>query len=126
VQSAVYILRPELDQVVMLIDQIKLQGPSKEPHILFIPRRTIECDELLDKNGLLDDRIHHLNLDLLQLDEDLLSLELPTSFSDYVLGDDDTYKIYVQSSLQRLETLYGKIKYKYAKGSVSTKILQNL
>jgi len=65
VQSAVYILRPELDQVVMLIDQIKLQGPSKEPHILFIPRRTIECDELLDKNGLLDDRIHHLNLDLL-------------------------------------------------------------
>ena len=93
---------------------------------MFVPRRTIECDELLARHGLLEGKIHHLNIDLVQLDEDLLSLELPTSFENFILNDDDTFKIYVQSSLQRLETLYGKIKYKYAKGSVSTKILQNL
>ena len=40
-----------------------------------------------------------------------------------MLGDDDSYKIYVQNSLQRLETVYGNIKYKYAKGDDSCQIL---
>lgn len=66
----------------------------------FFPRRTIECDELLEMNGLLnEDRMHHFALDLLQLDDDLLSMELPRSFANHVLDDDDSYKIYVQSSL---------------------------
>jgi hypothetical protein len=65
-------------------------------YIVFIPRRTIECDELLEINGLLvEDRIHHFALDLLQLDEDLLSMELPRSFANLLLDDDDTQKIYV-------------------------------
>ena len=125
-QAAVYIVRPDLDAVSTLIAQVKLQGPSKETHILFVPRRTIECDELLEKHSLNDERIQYLSLDLLQLDDDLLSLELPGSFANCLLNDDDTYKIYVQNSLQRLETLYNKIKFKYAKGPVSTQILQNL
>ena len=100
--------------------QIKLQGSSCETMILFVPRRTIECDELLERHGQLEQKISYLSLDLLQLDDDLLSLELPTSFADHLLGDDDTYKVYVQSSLMRLETLYNKIKFKYAKGAVST------
>jgi hypothetical protein len=51
-------------------------------------------------NGLLtEERIHHIALDLLQLEEDLLSLELPSSFASHVLDDDDTQKIYVQTSL---------------------------
>jgi hypothetical protein len=67
---------------------------------VFIPRRTIECDELLESNGLLnEERIHHFALDLLQIDEDLLSMELPRSFANHLLDDDDSYKIYVQSSL---------------------------
>lgn len=94
---------------------------------MFLPRRTIECDELLEINGLLiEERIHHFALDLLQLDEDLMSLELPKSFANLLLDDDDTQKIYVQSSLQRIETVFGKIKYKFAKGPVSSKIVNNL
>ena len=111
---------------MMVIEQIKLQGAASEHHMLFIPRRTIECDELLEKHGLLDDKIHFLNFDLLQLEDDLLSLELPSSFANFMLNDDDTYKVYIQSSLQRLETLFGTIKYKFAKGAVSTKILEKL
>jgi len=39
---------------------------SYDNHIVFIPRRTIECDELLEMNGLLfEDKIHHFALDLL-------------------------------------------------------------
>jgi hypothetical protein len=101
--------------------QMRLQPEAITSYILFVPRRTIECDELLELNGLLnEERIAHLSLDLLQLDEDLLSMELPRSFANHLLDDDDSYKIYVQSSLQRIETVYGKIKYKFAKGAVAS------
>jgi len=126
-QSIVFILRPELDQVQTMIAQMRLQPKEIINYIVFLPRRTIECDELLEMNGLLtEERIHHIALDLLQLEEDLLSLELPSSFASHVLDDDDTQKIYVQTSLQRIETVFGKIKYKFAKGPVSAKIVNNL
>jgi len=34
-------------------------------------------------------------MDLIPLEDDLLSLEMPDSFAHYCLGDDDSYKIYV-------------------------------
>ena len=89
-------LRPELENVQQMIDQIRLQSPNMNRYVCFFPRRTIECDELLEMNGLLDeDKMHHFALDLLQLDEDLLSMELPRSFADHLLDDDDSYKVYV-------------------------------
>ena len=71
-----------------------------ENYIVFIPRRTIECDELLEMHSqLIEERIHHFALDLLQLDDDLLSMELPRSFANHLLDDDDSYKVYVQASV---------------------------
>lgn len=65
-------------------------------HFIFVPRRTIECDELLSKNRmLLPDKIHHLQVDLLPLEDDLLSLELQDNFARNLLQDDTSYKIYV-------------------------------
>ena len=67
-----------------------------ENFIIFLPRRTIECDELLLKHSLINpEKIHQIAIDLVQLDEDLLSMELPESFANHLLDDDDNYKIYV-------------------------------
>ena len=60
------------------------------------------------------------------LEDDLLSLELPHDFRHFLLADDDTYQVYVQNSINRLETIYGKIKYKYAKGNIAALILNRL
>ena len=46
-------------------------------------------------------------MDLIPLEEDLLSLEMTDNFAHYMLGDDDNYKVYVQSSINRLETVFG-------------------
>jgi hypothetical protein len=79
-----------------MINQIKFQPETMQNYIMFMPRRTIECDEMLELNGLLiEDRVTHQAIDLLQLDEDLLSLEHPRSFANHLLDDDDSYKIYV-------------------------------
>lgn len=106
-------------------------------HILFVPRRTIECDELLmaskakieekiRRTWQFEDRIQQFKLDLLLLEDDLQSLELPDDFRHFMLDDDDTYQVYVQNSIARLETVYGKIKYKYAKGNIASTIVERL
>ena len=74
----------------------------------------------------IDDRIQHFALDFLMLEDDLMSLELPNDFRHFMLADDDTYQVYVQNSINRLETIYGKIKYKFAKGDVSSLICERM
>ena len=51
---------------------------------------------------------------------------MPRNFANHLLDDDDTYKIYVQASLQRIETVFGKIKYKFAKGPISSAIVNKV
>lgn len=65
-------------------------------------------------------------MDILPLEEDLLSLELADNFAHYMLGDDDNYKVYVQTSISRLESIFGHIKYKFAKGDDSVQILNRI
>lgn len=55
-----------------------------------------------------------------------MSMELPRSFANHLLDDDDNYKTYVQQSMLRLETIFGKIKYKFGKGAISTSIINKL
>ena len=46
-------------------------------------------------------------MDLIPLEDDLLSLEMNDNFAHYLLEDDDSYKIYVQSSIGRIESVFG-------------------
>lgn len=48
-QAAVFIVRPELSSVQTVIDQFYAQaGTAEQSYVAFMPRRTIECDELLE------------------------------------------------------------------------------
>lgn len=73
-----------------------------------------------------EDRINQIAMDLIPLEEDLLSLELADNFAHYMLGDDDSYKIFVQTSINRLESVFGQIKYKFAKGDDAVQILNRM
>tara|TARA_B110000285_G_C15098654_1_gene603618 strand:+ start:567 stop:1271 length:705 start_codon:yes stop_codon:yes gene_type:complete len=65
-------------------------------------------------------------MDLIPLEDDLLSLELPDNFAHHMLQDDDTYKVYVQYSIHRLEAVYGKIEHKFALGKTSKQIINRI
>ena len=54
-----------------------------------------------------EEKITQIAMDLVPLEDDLLSLEMPDSFARYCLQDDDSYKIYVQNSINRIETVFG-------------------
>lgn len=70
--------------------------------------------------------MHQLPIDLLHIDEDVLSLEVPKSYANFMLEDDDNWKVYVFSSILRLETIFGAIQYKFAKGKQSARMLEQL
>lgn len=65
-------------------------------------------------------------MDLIPLEDDLLSLELDDNFTHHMLQDDDTYKVYVQYSLHRLEAVFGHIEYKYAFGKTAKQIINRI
>lgn len=73
-----------------------------------------------------EEKVSQIAMDLIPLEEDLLSLELIDNFSHYMLEDDDAYKVYVQNSINRIETVFGTIKHKYAKGNNACQILTRI
>ena len=70
-----------------------------------------------------EEKVTQMQMDLIPLDEDLLSLELPTDFANHMLQDDDTYKVYVEYSIDTLESTYGAIPNKFALGKTSQTII---
>ncbi len=65
-------------------------------------------------------------MDLIPLEDDMLSLELNNNFAHYILQDDDSYKVYIKDSIARIESVFGQIKYKFAKGFDSCQILRRI
>jgi hypothetical protein len=47
--KVIFVVRPELEVIRSVIYQKNCFKVEKEVYILYVPRRTIECDEELDK-----------------------------------------------------------------------------
>ena len=51
-----------------------------------MPRRTIECDELLLQEEFeFEDKVSQINMDLIPLEDDILSMEMPDAFLHHML-----------------------------------------
>ena len=88
---------------------------------------TIDCCEYLQAYYLLDqERVSQILIDLVPLSDDLLSLEQPENFKHYLTQDDDNYKVYVQWSIHRLESIFGQIPYKFGLGKNSKQIINRI
>jgi hypothetical protein len=50
--KVIFVVRPELDVIRSVIYQKQGFKTEKDIYILYVPRRTIECDEELEKAGV--------------------------------------------------------------------------
>jgi hypothetical protein len=73
-----------------------------------------------------DEQILELDIDLIALENDLLSLEMDSSFADFTLGSDDSYKVYIDKSIHQLEQHFGTIPCKLGLGYKSCKLIANI
>lgn len=51
-EKVVFVVRPDLEVIRSVIFQKQCFKTEKEIYILYVPRRTIECDEELEKAGV--------------------------------------------------------------------------
>lgn len=116
----IYLLRPELLLTKYIADHInndKKNGKSRSYKIVFVPKKLCVCEMILEQEGVYGDlSFDEFQLEFIPLDEDVLTLEMPSFLKDYFLEGDQTSVSFVARSLVTLQELYGTIPTMYGLG----------
>ncbi|XP_067911138.1 vacuolar protein sorting-associated protein 33A isoform X1 [Heterodontus francisci] len=122
VKNIIFFVRPRLELMDIIADNIRcedrLHGPHRDFHILFLPRRSLLCEQRLKEQGLLVNITHidEYSLDLIPFDSDLMSMEAESAFRECYLENDQTVLFHVAKGLMTLQALYGTIPQIFGKG----------
>ena len=96
---------------------------KKEFHIIFIPKITNDCNNYIKNSNFASSyHVYNFNMDIFPLDYDLMSLEDYASFYDLYVEQNLNCISVLARSIIKYESIFGKIKYKYYKGSLAEKL----
>ena len=73
-----------------------------------------------------EERISYVNMNIFPLEVDLLSLEINDSYYQSVVREDLEFQSQSIDAINRLEKVFGIIRYKFAKGNNSAMILNKI
>ncbi|CAK85174.1 unnamed protein product (macronuclear) [Paramecium tetraurelia] len=112
------IIPPKQDLIKKISKLIKTaNGPNNIYQLVFWPQRNLIAKELLEQEGVLSSvEIMDFSFDLIPLDQDVLSLEMPDAFRDVVVEQDFSIYTHVADSINRIQLLMGNIPNIYCKG----------
>uniref|UniRef100_A0A8C6PLH4 Vacuolar protein sorting-associated protein 33A n=1 Tax=Nothobranchius furzeri TaxID=105023 RepID=A0A8C6PLH4_NOTFU len=121
VKNIIFFVRPRLELMDIIADNIFSEGKlhsSRDFHILFVPRRSMLCEQRLKEQGVLASftNIDEYILDLIPYDGDLLSMEYESAFRECYLENDLTSLYHTAKGLMTLQALYGTIPQIFGKG----------
>uniref|UniRef100_A0A671G4P6 VPS33A core subunit of CORVET and HOPS complexes n=1 Tax=Rhinolophus ferrumequinum TaxID=59479 RepID=A0A671G4P6_RHIFE len=85
VKNIIFFVRPRLELMDIIAENVLSEdrrGPARDFHLLFVPRRSLLCEQRLKDLGVLGSFIHReeYSLDLIPFDGDLLSMESEGAF----------------------------------------------
>lgn len=83
----IFITRPTLLHTKWIAASVQATPNSAVTHhIFFTPKRSLVCDKALEEIGIYGSvKVGEFNLDLIQMEDDLLSLEMPLAFKELYL-----------------------------------------
>ncbi|XP_060927233.1 vacuolar protein sorting-associated protein 33A [Limanda limanda] len=121
VKNIIFFVRPRLELMDIIAENVCSEDklhPSRDFHILFVPRRSMLCEQRLKEQGVLGSfiNIDEYILDLIPYDGDLLSMEYESAFRECYLENDQTSLYHTAKGLMTLQALYGTIPQIYGKG----------
>ncbi|KAL7986643.1 hypothetical protein Chor_012926 [Crotalus horridus] len=96
VKNIIFFVRPRLELMDIIADNVlsedKIRCPQRDFHILFVPRRSLLCEQRLRELDVLHCFVHReeYSLDLIPFDGDLLSMESENAFKECYLENDQT------------------------------------
>ncbi|PRP79315.1 hypothetical protein PROFUN_13009 [Planoprotostelium fungivorum] len=129
-RTIVYLIRPRVELAKRIAENIenhKNEGQSKEYHVFFVPRSTTICVTLLEEHGV--DNVVTMGeypLDLIPYDDDVLSLELDSSYRECFLEGDRSSLYYVARSIMKMQASFGIIPKITWKGNASRLVAEML
>ncbi|CAK7219958.1 Vacuolar protein-sorting-associated protein 33 [Sporothrix curviconia] len=117
--------------IVFVAHQIRrLQRESQTGHdfyILWVPRRTLVSDAILEEAGVFGDvSIHELPLYFFPLEDDVLSLELDDTFKDLYLTKDPTAMFLLAKALMEVQQRHGLFPRIIGKGDNAKRVAELL
>lgn len=126
----VYLMRPKAYMMDWVAKQIKAHersGNHYDHHIFFTPRQTLVCERALKDTGVYGNCvIGEFHLNLVPLDSDIMSMELPTSYKDCNIYGDETSLFYAAHALMQLQNLFGVIPRITGKGESAQQVAKML
>ncbi|CAK4069166.1 unnamed protein product [Aphanomyces euteiches] len=125
----IFIIRPSVTAIHQVASTIKaLAGKAKlRFHLYYTPRRTLACDEMLKKAGVMGSLvIGEFHMDLVPIEDDVLTLELSDGFNELFVNNDRTLLQTVAGSVNKMQILYGLIPNVKYKGSMSQVVYENM
>ena len=128
-QMVLYIIQPNKEVFSIILESYFLISSmfiGVEANIIFIPGESYEIIEYMMANDLLEKfKIYSFNVDLLPIDNDLLSLEKENCFKEIYIDKNLTSISEMANAFVKLESCFGKVKHRYLKGD-NAKIFENL
>uniref|UniRef100_A0A8C5LQK2 VPS33A core subunit of CORVET and HOPS complexes n=1 Tax=Leptobrachium leishanense TaxID=445787 RepID=A0A8C5LQK2_9ANUR len=122
VKNIIFFVRPKLELMDIIAENIKREDkgrfPHRDFHILFVPHRSLLCEQRLKDLGVLGsfDHREEYRLNLIPFDGDLLSMESENAFKECYLENDQTTLYHAAKGLITLQALYGTIPQIFGKG----------
>jgi len=128
--TKVYFVTPTLDKVKIILDHLQMSNNVQKGlifHVIFMPKMLKEIDILLEEEGAHGKiTIHEYLWELIPLDYDLLSLEIPSFFTSTFVHEETALLSSVANSILGMQTLFGQIKNRVAIGKHSVTVLDQL
>ncbi|KAI8827289.1 Sec1-like protein [Fimicolochytrium jonesii] len=111
--NLIYICRPKLEYARWIAAHLQANnktGKKISYSLFFVPRRTLLCERVLEEEGVYGEiTLGEYHLDLIALEDDLLSLENGASFRELFLDGDPTVVYSMAKALMKLQTMFGII-----------------
>lgn len=108
-KSLVYLTRPTITHLKWIANQVKTTGQRVTEHsIFFVPKRSLIADKFLEMEGIYGGvTIGEFHLDVVPLDEDVLSLEMNSVFKDLYVEGDISVVQHLSNAIMKFQILYG-------------------
>ena len=125
--NVLFFVRPRVELMRQIAHQIHNEtdeGGDFDFAVYFVPTRTYVCTQVLKDEGVFSSvYLGEFHVDLIPLEDDVLSLELDTSFVDCFIDGDNTALHHVARSIIKLQSMYGVIPHLKAKGKTAATVL---
>ena len=128
-EMVLYIIQPNKEVFSIILESyflISSMFKGVETNIIFIPGESYEIIEYMMANDLIKNfKIFSFNIDLLPIDNNLLSLKKKNCFREIYIDKNLTSISELANAFVKLESCFGKVKHRYMKGD-NSKIFDDL